>query len=99
MPKRLCSRSPVFHGALLFCSRARLRREGPLTLTAAELQANLDRIFAYCSENAEGCRRETSTWVKGVAQTHKDWPAPLVEGAGRMRAHAACSAAASPQMF
>jgi hypothetical protein len=63
--------------------------KGPLTLTIhtpdadkehtryRELQANLDRIFDYCSENAKGCRREISTYVKGVAQTYKEQAEPL----------------------
>jgi uncharacterized protein YtpQ (UPF0354 family) len=51
--------------------------KGPLTLTVGELQANLDRIFAFCGVNATGCQREISTYVKGVAQAYSDRLAPL----------------------
>jgi uncharacterized protein YtpQ (UPF0354 family) len=76
---------PKGKGAFTEYVAAQLRRElrdaqvavkGPLTVTVGELQANLDRIFAYCSENTEGCRREISTYVKGVVQTQKDRLAP-----------------------
>lgn len=50
--------------------------KGPLTLTVGPLQANLDRIFTFCSANATGCPREISTYVKGVAQTYRDRLAP-----------------------
>src|SRR5262249_39802456 len=43
------------------------------------LQANLDRIYVYCGNNAEGCRREISTYVKGVAQTVEQQNAPLAK--------------------
>src|SRR5262245_25066785 len=29
--------------------------EGPLTLGVAGIQANLDRIFAFCNRNTSGC--------------------------------------------
>src|SRR5262245_2538102 len=51
---------------------ARVEVKGPLTLDVGGLQANLDRIYVYCGDNAKGCRREVSTYVKGVAQTLKD---------------------------
>ena len=46
--------------------------KGPLTLSIGHLQANLDRVYAYCKRDAAGCAREISTYVKGVAQVHKD---------------------------
>jgi hypothetical protein len=59
---------------------AQLRRElkgaqvevkGPLTLVVGGgLQANLGRIFIYCSDNADGCRSEIAAYVNGVAQLH-----------------------------
>jgi uncharacterized protein YtpQ (UPF0354 family) len=72
---------------------AQLRREmggaaivvkGPLTLAVGELQANLDRIFAYCSRDRTGCAREITTYVKGVAQVHKDRLAPPSKEAVRV---------------
>jgi uncharacterized protein YtpQ (UPF0354 family) len=44
--------------------------KGPLTLGLGDgnMQANLDRIFAYCAGNATGCRREIANYVKGVAE-------------------------------
>jgi uncharacterized protein YtpQ (UPF0354 family) len=59
---------------------AQLRRElkgaqvevtGPLTLVVgSRLQANLGRVFTYCSRNADGCRREISAYVKRIEQLH-----------------------------
>src|SRR5262245_18136887 len=49
---------------------------GPLTLGVGTLQGNLDRIYAYCSDNAKGCRREISNYVKSVAQLLKNQHAP-----------------------
>ena len=56
---------------------AQITVKGPLTLTIGELQANLDRIFAFCGVNAAGCQHEISTYVKGVAQAYSDRHAPL----------------------
>ena len=63
---------------------AQLRRElkgaqvevkGPLTLVVGGgLQANLGRIFTYCSNNVDGCKREISAYVKGFAQLHDRRP-------------------------
>jgi len=50
--------------------------KGPLTLAIGEMQANLDRIFAYCNRRPPGCAREISTYVKAVAQAHNDRFAP-----------------------
>jgi uncharacterized protein YtpQ (UPF0354 family) len=58
--------------------------KGQLTLAVGELQANLDRIFAYCSRDRTGCAREISTYVKGVAQIHKDPFAPPSKEAVRV---------------
>jgi uncharacterized protein YtpQ (UPF0354 family) len=58
--------------------------KGPLTLAVGELQANLDRIFAYCSRDRTGCAREITTYVKGVAQVHKDRLAPPSKEAVRV---------------
>jgi len=53
-------------------SGARVEVKGPLTVGVDGLQANLDRIFTYCRQNAKGCKREISNYVKGVAQIQKD---------------------------
>lgn len=46
--------------------------EGPLTLGIGGIQANLDRIFAFCNRNSSGCASEVSNYVKAVAQIVKD---------------------------
>jgi len=51
--------------------------KGPLTLTVGGMQANLGRIFNYCSRSAKaGCAREISTYVSSIAQLRKDGSAP-----------------------
>jgi hypothetical protein len=65
---------------------AQVEVRGPLTLGVGPLQANLDRVYAYCSDsaNAKGCRREISSYVKGVAQVLKDQNAPMSKEAVRI---------------
>jgi uncharacterized protein YtpQ (UPF0354 family) len=58
--------------------------EGPLTLGVAGLQANLDRIFAFCNRNSSGCANEVSNYVKAVAETYKDRSAPPSKEAVRV---------------
>jgi uncharacterized protein YtpQ (UPF0354 family) len=58
--------------------------KGSLTLGLGELQANLDRIFAFCKKNTGGCPREIATYVKGAAQVHTDRNAPPVREAIRI---------------
>jgi uncharacterized protein YtpQ (UPF0354 family) len=50
---------------------------GPLTLSVGPLQANLDRIFAFCRVNRSMCAREVDRYVKGAAQVLKEQIAPL----------------------
>ena len=50
--------------------------KGPLTLGLGELQANLDRVFAFCKNNASGCPVELERYVKGAAQVHKERSTP-----------------------
>jgi len=50
--------------------------KSPLTLKVGDLQANLDRIFSFCKKNADGCQREVTTYVHGIAQTVKDRNTP-----------------------
>jgi uncharacterized protein YtpQ (UPF0354 family) len=49
----------------------------PLTLKLGGLQANLDRIFAFCSQNASACPMEISTYVKATAETYRAQNAPI----------------------
>jgi ribosomal protein L13E len=46
--------------------------KGPLTLSVGKLQANLDRVYAFCKQNATGCPEEVETYVRGVAQVQRD---------------------------
>lgn len=43
--------------------------KGPLTLSIGPLQANLDRIYAFCETNTSGCAKEIETYVGGVVAT------------------------------
>jgi len=43
--------------------------KAPLTLSVGPLQANLDRIYAYCKANPDGCGREIETYVRGAAES------------------------------
>ncbi|RZN07469.1 hypothetical protein CWO91_27200 [Bradyrhizobium genosp. SA-3] len=43
--------------------------KGPLTLSIGPLQANLDRIYAFCKANTSGCAKEIETYVGGVVAT------------------------------
>jgi len=58
--------------------------KGPLTLGIGGIQANLDRIFAFCNRNASGCANEISNYVKGVEQIVKDRTAPPAKEAVRI---------------
>jgi uncharacterized protein YtpQ (UPF0354 family) len=75
--------------------------KGPLTLSVGYLQANLDRIYAYCKRDAAGCAREISTYVQGVAHVHKDGLGLPTKDAVRIivrtRAYVTASQAALPK--
>lgn len=58
--------------------------KSPLTLGLGELQANLDRVFRFCSENADGCADELDRYVKGVAQVYRERNAPPSKEAVRI---------------
>jgi uncharacterized protein YtpQ (UPF0354 family) len=45
--------------------------KAPLTLSVGSLQANLDRIYAYCNTNPDGCSREIDTYVRGAAESQR----------------------------
>lgn len=57
---------------------------GPLTVSAGPLQANLDRIFGFCRTNASGCASSIDQYAKGVAQVLKQQNAPLDKAAVRL---------------
>jgi uncharacterized protein YtpQ (UPF0354 family) len=44
--------------------------KGPLTLAVGGIQANLDRIFAFCRSDPSGCSREISNYVEVTAQIY-----------------------------
>jgi uncharacterized protein YtpQ (UPF0354 family) len=58
--------------------------KGPLTLGLGELQANLDRIFAFCKREQGSCQPEVDRYVQGAAQVHRDRTAPLQREAIRV---------------
>ena len=74
--------------------------KGPLRLAIGGMQANLDRIFGYCSQAVTGCEREISNYVEGIAQANKDRTAPATREAVRVivrtREYVAAAWAAMP---
>lgn len=58
--------------------------KAPLTLTLGGLQANLDRIFEFCTRNAAGCSTEVSAYVRGVGETYKAQSTPISRDAIRV---------------
>src|SRR5262245_60441755 len=75
--------------------------KGPLRLAIGGMQANLDRIFGYCSQTITGCEREISNYVEGIAQVTKDRAAPPTREAVRVivrtREYVATAWAAMPK--
>jgi uncharacterized protein YtpQ (UPF0354 family) len=58
--------------------------KSPLTLGIGNLQANLDRIYTFCRQNAGGCSNEVATYVKAIAQQYRDQNAPPKREAVRL---------------
>src|SRR5262249_60811121 len=58
--------------------------KGPLRLAIGEMQANLDRIFGYCSQTPTGCEREISNYGEGIAQADKARTTPTTRTPGRV---------------
>jgi uncharacterized protein YtpQ (UPF0354 family) len=58
--------------------------QSPLTLKLGGLQANLDRIYAFCKTNAVKCSAEVANYVKGTAETYKAQNAPISREAIRV---------------
>jgi uncharacterized protein YtpQ (UPF0354 family) len=58
--------------------------QSPLTLKLGGLQANLDRIYSFCNNNAARCSAEVANYVKGTAETYKAQNAPITREAIRV---------------
>lgn len=58
--------------------------KAPLTLSVGPLQANLDRIFAFCRSNTAACTAEVERYTKGAAQVIKQQNAPIEKAAVRL---------------
>jgi len=58
--------------------------KSPLTIAIGGFQANLDRIYTFCQQNADGCAKEIDTFVKGAAQAYRDQNAPPTREAIRL---------------
>src|SRR5690242_2651490 len=58
--------------------------EGPLTIRLGKLQANLDRIYKFCSSNTSACSAEIERYVKGAAEVHRERNAPPTKEAIRV---------------
>lgn len=70
--QQIPSDEPAFTALVAERIRAAVRNtnvvvKGPLTLSIGPLQANLDRIYAFCKGNTSGCAKEIETYVGGVA--------------------------------
>lgn len=48
----------------------------PLTLKVGELQANLDRVHAFCTRDFQACGNQIQRYVKAAAEIHKARSAP-----------------------
>lgn len=58
--------------------------KGPLTLGLGELQANLDRVYAFCAANAAACPAELERYVQAAAQVHRERNLPPSRDAVRV---------------
>jgi uncharacterized protein YtpQ (UPF0354 family) len=58
--------------------------KSPLTIAIGGFQANLDRIYTFCQQSADGCAKEIDTYVKGAAQAYRDQNAPATREAIRL---------------
>jgi hypothetical protein len=63
---------------------AAVQIKGPLTLSAGDVQANLDRIHAFCKKNPAGCAKEVDTYVHAVAEYHREGGSALTKSAVRV---------------
>jgi hypothetical protein len=46
--------------------------KAPLTLSIGQLQANLDRIYSFCTRSPTGCAKEVDSYVKGAVEVQRD---------------------------
>jgi uncharacterized protein YtpQ (UPF0354 family) len=46
--------------------------KSPLTIGLGEIQANLDRVFAFCKTNSPACAGEIDRYVKGATEVYKE---------------------------
>ncbi|MCS0580794.1 hypothetical protein NX784_04250 [Massilia pinisoli] len=58
--------------------------KGPLTLSIGTMQANLDRVYGYCRNNADDCQAEIDRLARGVAQVIASRNAPPAKEAVRL---------------
>lgn len=58
--------------------------KGPLTLSIGTMQANLDRVYGYCRNNAGDCQAEIDRFARGVAQVIASRNAPPAKEAVRL---------------
>jgi uncharacterized protein YtpQ (UPF0354 family) len=106
----LAQEVPTGEAAFTEYVASQLRREtegaavnvkGPLTLALGGIQANLDRIFAFCRSNPSGCSREISNYVKATAQVYNGRSTPPSKEAVRVvvrpQAYVTASQAALPK--
>jgi uncharacterized protein YtpQ (UPF0354 family) len=105
----LAQEVPTGEAAFTEYVASQLRREtggaavsvkGPLTLALGGVQANLDRIFAFCRSNRSGCSREISNYVTATAQIYNGRSTPPSKEAVRVvvrrQAYVTASQAALP---
>jgi uncharacterized protein YtpQ (UPF0354 family) len=58
--------------------------KGPLTLSIGPLQANLDRVYAFCKTDTNACAREIGTYVSGIKATRSSRNDPPTKAALRV---------------
>ncbi|HME40684.1 MAG TPA: DUF1444 family protein [Steroidobacteraceae bacterium] len=58
--------------------------KSPLALGVGNLQANLDRVYTFCRQNADRCSIEIDTYVKGAVQVYRDQMTPPTREAIRL---------------
>lgn len=58
--------------------------KGPLTLSIGPLQANLDRIYAFCKDNTGGCAGQITIYVNGVVATTRSQQDPPTKASLRV---------------
>lgn len=49
----------------------------PLTLKLGNMQANLDRVLAFCKRNSGGCATAVATFIRGATETYRAQNTPI----------------------